>query len=579
MQDNYGYKEWVRSYARKNWYLIVILGVLAIVGVGLQLITPIPLQLLIDNVLSKEKMPQWLEAFDTNQFTLAILLVGVYFAINISQLLFNYFQGIIQVKFYQRIDKAAMLQTYDDAIRIPYNDPLREDPRNNLYAITGQSQEMSNYILSNSVTILQSSLALLGSIIILVTINFSVVGFILLAIPFLVISIRYFNKVIEMKASNTEESHGAIFSFISESLTKLRTIQAFAYGQKRRSKLKDLVDVRNKNAISQLKSTQLYDLSTQTIFTIVTAAALIIGSYSVLNNTMTLGMLVLVLYYMDLAFGQIAGLVETAGSMSSQRAALRQAYEPVDRAKTFSKEGTTDPIKGKIEFRNVTVAKGGLPVLTNINFVIPAGSMVGIIGPSGSGKTTFIDTILRFTLPQSGYVLIDDRNIKDFNLDHLRKNIALVEQEPDIFNDTLNENIALADPERNSDLIDVVAATEAADLTEFVQQRNAQNTTVIDNDSLSGGQKQRIAVARAFYKIAPILIMDEPTSALDRTAGQKVVNQVIKLAHNRTTLVVTHDMDLLKKIPYVLVVKDGSIRPVQEYGGLDAYFASTELLQ
>lgn len=574
MQNNDDYKKWIQTYAKNNWQLILVLGLLALVGVGIELIAPVPLQMLIDNVLSGKNIPSQLSVFGSNQFISAVLLIGIYFLINFFEHVFGFLQAVVQVKFNQRIDKATMSETFKDAIKIPYNDPVRTDPRDNLYAITGQSQEMSAYILSNSMTILQSSLTLIGAVLILLTISIPVVGFILLALPVLIISIRYFNKVIEIKASATEESHSLIYSFISESLTKLRTIQAFAYGSKRLAVLNQLVDTRNKNAVSQLKSTQMYDLTTQTIFTLATAVALIAGSFAVINNVMTIGVLVLVLYYMNLAFGQITGLVETAGAMSGQRAALQQAYEPVDRANYFQDKGMVEPIQGKIEFRQVTISKGGVPVLTNINFVIPAGSTVGIIGLSGSGKTTLIDSILRFTLPQSGYVLIDDKNIKDFSLEHLRRNIALVEQEPDLFNDTLHENIALADPQRKFDLIDIQDAANSAGLTEFMQQRNEMNNEVIDNSRLSGGQKQRVAVARAFYKDAPILLMDEPTSALDSSAAHKVIDAVIKLAQNRTTLIVTHDLALLSKIPYIFVVKDGTVRPIQDYGGLNAYYAS-----
>jgi ABC-type multidrug transport system fused ATPase/permease subunit len=246
----------------------------------------------------------------------------------------------------------------------------------------------------------------------------------------------------------------------------------------------------------------------------------------------------------------------------------------IDRGRYFLNKGIKTPILGKIEFRKVSIVKGDRQIFTDLNFTIPVGSTIGIIGSSGGGKTTFVDSILRFISPNIGQIFIDDKEIREYDVDYLRQNIALVEQEPDLFDDTVNENIALADPTREFDLLDIMAASSAADLTSFMEQRKVTKDTMIDNDKLSGGQKQRIAVARAFYKRAPIVIMDEPTSALDSIAAQKVIHEVVSMGKNRTTIIITHDLDLLKQIPYVFVVGDGAIRSIQEYGGLDTYYAS-----
>lgn len=566
------YSHWVRSYGKKNWFSVVGLLLLGLVAVGISLAAPLPLQIIIDSIFGESKLPAFISNLHLSPILVLFGLIIVYGAIHLTGEFFGLLISYVRIKANQRIDSAAMDEEFSAVTRIPYNDQVRGNPMDNIYQITIQSQALSSYVLDNLSSIVQSALTLFGTLTVLYFINPLLPVVVVVSLPFLSIVTIKFGKRIEDRSAETEISHGAVYTFVSESLEKLRTIQAFAYTTKRLGLLMILVKIRNKNATRQLLTTEAYAILTNGIIIIAMTVALAIGSLSVQSGAMTLGFLVVALSYIETAFGQVSVIAEVIGSINTQKATIKQAYEPIERAKLFDPRGQSSPITGAIEFRDVTLKKGLKDVLKNINVIIPAGSIVGIVGPSGGGKTTFIDSILRFNDAHSGQVLIDNVNVHDYNVDWLRSHIALVEQEPDLFETSINENIALADPNRQFDLLDIMAAGSVAELTEYLKEKNQEGDEMIDNNKLSGGQKQRIAIARAFYKRSPIIIMDEPTSALDPSVGHKVVDNIIASANQHTVLMITHDLSLLQKLPSILVIGDGTVQDIRALGGAEEYF-------
>lgn len=571
MTEEKEYKKWVNSYAKKYWYLITLLIFLGLIATGLVLISPIPIKILFDNILGNEPLPNFLKSFNDN--ILIIIVISIYIGLHFFQDVFGMFVSYVRLRATQFIDKKTMDETFNAANRIPYNDDQRKDVSDDLYKISSQSQVVSGYILDNSTIIIQAVVSLLSTMAILAFIDWRVTLVILAATPFLIFTIIHFGKRIEDKAGLTETANNKIYSFISESLVKLRTIQAFVYGKKRAEKLKDFVNIRNKFEIKQNTNNQLYSVFTNTIIILATSAALFMGAYSVINNAMTIGILVIYIDYINNAFEQISVLVDTIGSIHTQKAALKQAYEPIKRAMYFASSGITPPITGKIEFRNATFKREGKVILDSINLLIPAGSTVAILGASGSGKTTLINGILKFTPTFLGEILVDDHEVRELDTDYLRSKIAIIEQEPDLFDDTIDENIALAEPERQFDLIDIMSSALVADMSEFLKQRETSEEKDINNDKLSGGQKQRIAIARAYYKQAPILLMDEPTSALDRKASENIIKNILTYSKGKTTIIITHDPNLLKYISNIFVLSDHKIYPISQFGGIDAYYS------
>ena len=234
-----------------------------------------------------------------------------------------------------------------------------------------------------------------------------------------------------------------------------------------------------------------------------------------------------------------------------------------------------DPIdlgrfKDSLEFKDVhfQYIEGSGPVLDKVSFIINKGEVVALVGPSGAGKSTIADLIPRFYDVSSGAVLLDGNNIKDASLNSLRNNMGIVTQEVILFNDTIRNNIAYAQPDQTDNAIR--EAAKAANALEFIDKTADGFDTVVGERGvkLSGGQKQRIAIARALLKNPSILILDEATSALDTESEKKVQKAIESLMKDRTALVIAHRLSTVQNADKIIVIDKGNIVEVGSHQDL-----------
>ena len=218
----------------------------------------------------------------------------------------------------------------------------------------------------------------------------------------------------------------------------------------------------------------------------------------------------------------------------------------------------SDNLKGKIEFRNVTFSyptKPDIDVLKNVSFTIEPGQKAGLVGYSGCGKSTIIQLIERFydVEENKGQILIDDVNIKDYNIYSLRKKIGLVSQEPVLFKRSVYENILYGRLDAPKE--EVLAAAKAAAIEKFFNQQEMGTK----EDPVSGGEKQRLAIARAFLKNPIILLLDEATSALDKESEKSVQKSIDILQEGRTSIAVAHRLSTIQASDVILVMESGRL--------------------
>jgi len=233
-------------------------------------------------------------------------------------------------------------------------------------------------------------------------------------------------------------------------------------------------------------------------------------------------------------------------------------------------------VHGDLEMRGVSFSYGADPVLADVTLKIPAGQSVALVGPSGAGKSTFVNLVPRFFDPQLGAILIDGYDLRQVRQADLRSNIALVSQEPVLFNESILENIRLGRPAATD--AEVREAARLAGAFEFIEAQPEGFLTKVGERGgrLSGGQRQRVSIARAFLKDAPILILDEATSALDTDTERSIQQSLALLMKGRTTLIVAHRFSTIRDVHRVLVFDDGRI--VAD-GTREAVYASSELFR
>ncbi|MEN6435472.1 MAG: ABC transporter ATP-binding protein, partial [Anaerolineaceae bacterium] len=243
-------------------------------------------------------------------------------------------------------------------------------------------------------------------------------------------------------------------------------------------------------------------------------------------------------------------------------AGARRLLELMNRENNLDQNltGFNEPMKGEVEFKGVSFGyEDGDPILENINFKVKPGQTVAIVGQTGSSKTSLVKLINRTYDTLKGEVVVDGVNVRDWNLETLRRNISIIEQDIFLFSRSIGENIAFGKPGATRDEIE--AAAKAAQADEFIQTFKDGYDTVIGERgiTLSGGQRQRLALARAFLTDPRILVLDDSTSAIDSATEDRIQRAIYTAAKGRTTFIITHRLSQIRWADLILVMRKGQL--------------------
>src|SRR2546421_347954 len=352
-------------------------------------------------------------------------------------------------------------------------------------------------------------------------------------------------------------------SIVQEVLGALRVVKAF--GQEAREEERFIrrsrEDMRVRLRLARLEG--IYNVVVGLATAAGMAAVLLIGVRHVGAGVLTLGELLMVMAYMNQLYEPLKTISRKAATLQLHLASAERAFALLDEPYDIEERSDAQPLgraSGAIAFRNVSFGYDrNRPVLHDISFNLEPGTRLGIAGASGAGKSTLISLLTRFYDPTAGSILLDGKDLRDYRLADLRNQFAIVLQEPVLFSASIAENIAYARPEATTD--ELIAAAQAANAHEFiVRLPQAYDTQVGERGvQLSGGQRQRIAIARAFLKDSPVLILDEPTSGVDDEAEAVIVEAIRRLMHGRTVILITHRSSLLENCTSLVVLDNGRL--------------------
>ena len=294
------------------------------------------------------------------------------------------------------------------------------------------------------------------------------------------------------------------------------------------------------------------------------------------------------------SFGPVTELAATLNQLMDTLAAVRRIFEVHDESVLVQDgQGVKDGIDERglvrdpeIEFSSVEFSydSAGRKAIDGVSFSVGVGETVALVGRSGAGKTTSAQMLLRFWDPDEGSVSVGGNNLRDFDLEGLRRHITLVAQETYLFNTTIRENLRMARPEATD--IEVERTAEIANVHEFVESFPDRYETMVGERGiqLSGGQRQRISIARALLKDSPILILDEATSHLDAVNEQQVRQAMARLMEGRTTVVIAHRLSTVRDADRIVVLDGGKIHEEGTHnqlvavGGLYAQLVQAQLV-
>ena len=389
----------------------------------------------------------------------------------------------------------------------------------------------------------------------------------IIAFPLVGIFTRRLGKRIKKASTESQEETGTLASILSENLDGTRIVKAYQQEDEEIEKLSKSVFRRMTKILKGANARGAASPFAEFLAGFGIAGALYYAGLRGLQGELALNEFVSFLGAMMLAFQPLRRIAQINATLQEGFAAAIRVFGLLDQ-KSLINEAQNAPNlsigKSDITFEDVTLSYEGQinSALKGINLRIAHGKTTALVGPSGSGKSSILNLIPRFYDPNKGNVKIDNQDIKELTISSVRSSLALVSQEPVLFDMSIYDNILYGKPEASRE--EVIDAAKAAAAHEFISELPKQYETIVGEKgySLSGGQKQRISIARAFLKNAPILLLDEATSSLDTESEHLVQNAISVLMKDRTTLVIAHRLSTIINSDQIIVLDSGSVAEI-----------------
>ena len=402
-----------------------------------------------------------------------------------------------------------------------------------------------------------------GVLVILLSINARLALFTCFPIPLVLISGIFFSKKVQPLFRTSRRKEGELSGKLQDNLSGVHEIQSFGKEDFETVRFGDKVFQHVTAMLDALRSSAIFHPTIEFISSLGTVLVVAVGGVMAYQGRVDVEDIVSFLLYLNLFYQPVAGLASLMENMQQAMAGAERVFTILDTEPEIrDRDGAEDidVCEGKVQFENVGFSyESGEKILDDISFTVEPGKMLALVGPTGVGKTTMTQLVSRFYEPQTGRILLDGKDIMDITVSSLRRNISPVLQDTFLFNGTVSENIAYADPDASMDQI--VAAAKAAYIhDDIMQMPDGYDTQVGERGvKLSGGQKQRIAIARAILRKSPIIILDEATASVDVETERKIQQAIRDLIGKKTIIAVAHRLSTIKNADEILVLEDGKI--------------------
>lgn len=554
----FGFRWFVPDIVRQR-SLFRDVGLAAVILYGLGLATPIFFQLVIDKVLVHQSYA-----------TLVVLLVGMAVAL-VFDAVFTFLRRYILLYATNRIDIRVATRTFGHLLSLPI-ELFEQASAGVLVKHMQQTGRIREFLTGRLFLTLLDALSLLVFIPVLllysVTLTLVVLGFTVLVGLVITALVGPFQRRLQA----LYQAEGERQALLVETVHGMRTVKSLAL-EARQRKVWDAQSAQSISVRFRVDKISAVAQSVTGLLEKLTSVTVIgIGALAVFDNTMTIGALVAFNMLAGRVSGPLMQIVTMVHEYQEVALSVRMLGEVMNqRPEHFGRSrGIRPALKGRIEFDKVLFRYGpdGPPALDNISFVIPAGSVFGIVGKSGSGKTTVTRLIQGLYQNQQGVIRFDGYDSREIDLVHLRTNIGVVLQDSFLFRGTVRDNIAATRP--GATIEEVVAAAQAAGAEEFIERLPRGFDTLLEENAtnLSGGQRQRLAIARALISDPTLLILDEATSALDPDTEAILRNNLSKIAAGRTVVIVSHRLSTLVDADSILVMERGKVSDVGSHSEL-----------
>jgi len=558
------YMRYLLPYTPHIAFIVLTLAAVA----ALEIVMPWPLKYIVDNVLGGRPFDDPVGRAIVGQVGSEPRLLTVVFGLimvsnaalsGLMAFTSDYLRGVVQARntFLLRSDtyqhlQALSLQFHEGSRTGEIINRVNLDVGRVMEALVAGTSEFTFNLLK---------LAGIAGVMWFVNWRFSLIA--LAYAPLLLFVFMTFRRNIHVATKATRREEGTMVSATQETVSAIRIVQAFGREDEEQRRFDVMGTARLQAEIRTARLQALFEPLVDVIKVFGSTAVIWFGVTEILAGQLSVGSLLIFLSYLGTLynplkkFGKLSELLQKA-TVSGERLSelldndlvVRDPPDALGLARA----------RGRIEFHRVGFAyEQRNRVLENISFEVKSGQTVALVGTTGAGKTTIVNLLMRFYEMSEGWISLDGVDVRRYRLRDLRRQFALVPQEPILFAASIRDNIAYGRPEARMD--EIIAAARAANVHAFVASLPGGYDTVIGERGalLSGGQRQRIAIARAILYDAPILILDEPTSALDAAVEREVMEALEHLMQGRTTLIIAHHLSTIRHADHIVILEDGRV--------------------
>ncbi len=474
----------------------------------------------------------------------------------------NYYQGLFTETASQNVafDLRNELQRKLTRLSFSYHD---QSETGELLSRAVQDVERVRFLTGRAtLRILEASVMLVVTAVILLTMNIKLALLILLTIPLLVYEAIHFGSRFRPLSMQVQKQLAVLTTTVEQNLRGSRVVKIFAQED---AEINRFENENNKWLNLANRSARMQAVNTPLLFLIANlgmVAIILYGGAQVINSSLTIGTIVAFISYVGQLVDPVRRLGMIIPAVAIAASASERIFDVLDTISDVSDAPDAKPlgnIEGRVRFENVSFSYGRNRILQDISFDIQSGQKVALLGLTGSGKSSIINLIPRFYDPTSGRILVDETDIRSVTLQSLRSQIGIVLQETTLFAATIRENIAFGKENATDD--EVIQAAKAAQAHDFIVQTPEGYSTRVGERgvNLSGGQKQRIAIARALLLDPRILILDDATASVDSETENLIQLALAQLVQGRTTLVIAHRLSTVRNADLILVLESGRI--------------------
>ncbi|HZR65763.1 MAG TPA: ABC transporter ATP-binding protein [Terriglobales bacterium] len=561
----------VLGESRTCWPHLAGIAFLSFLSLPLTLLYPLPLKIVVDNVLGPQPLPNWIlwhsawAHMHRTALEFAILvLLGIAILVNLQGLA----SWLLQTYTGEKLvwDFRARLLNHVQRLPLVFHDHY--GATDSVYRIQHDAPAIQYVMIQGLVPLMTAGFTLAGMIIVTAKMDGELAFVTLLITPVLFLLSLGCSRIVRKRSQTIKGLDSSAMSVIQEVIGSIRVIKAFGQEGREHAKFIRRSGERMSHQVQLALQQALFNVLIGLTIAGGTAAALYIGVHHVRAGILTIGSLLMIMAYVAQVYQPLQVLTTKATELQAWLASLDRTFMLLDQEPEISESKDAFAIqqaRGDFDFSNVSFLYAeSQQGLHELSFHVPAGSRVGIVGTTGAGKTTLLNLLMRFYDPCEGQVRLDGVDISKYRIADLRRQFGVVLQEPVLFAASVAENIAYGRP--NASDAEIVEAAKAAASHEFISALpEGYETQVGERGSrLSGGERQRISLARAFLRNSPILILDEPTSSVDVHTEEAIMQATERLMAGRTTFMIAHRLNTLKSCDLILVLEHGRLVEIKD---------------